>query len=404
MQKSASKKRLHMAILWGVAFVWFTTHFGGGFASGAQMFAYYMKFGIWALIMPILAMAYNAFFFAYALHYAKKHQLYDYRSYNKHFYGKYSFIFSNLFELLYVVVMMLPPAVAFATGGSTISSLTGLPYIVSTLIIGVFIFIVAIFGTNIVRRVASILSILIVVGMFIVYIPNIFYLWGTISNNISKAAGSAGSLFLPALYSAFLYGTFQLTNIAVFVQHAESFDSPKDSVKSNIFGWIINSVMLFMTVLGLFSIVEIDGVSKFPVPVLKVTENGVGGKYMTWLISVLIILGAVSTAVNMVAAMTKRIQGTFENPEVTRKAMESGKTTKIAVIATLACCIIDFCIAQFGLIQLVSKGYSFIAYLTIPIIVIPYIVHMAVTNFDRKNPPRVLENASSDVAADDHSK
>ena len=36
----------------GVAFVWFTTHFGGGFASGAQIYSYYVRYGIWCLIMP----------------------------------------------------------------------------------------------------------------------------------------------------------------------------------------------------------------------------------------------------------------------------------------------------------------------------------------------------------------
>ena len=40
----------------GVAFVWFTTHFGGGFASGAQISRYYVRYGIWCLLMPVLAM------------------------------------------------------------------------------------------------------------------------------------------------------------------------------------------------------------------------------------------------------------------------------------------------------------------------------------------------------------
>ena len=49
----------------GVAFVWFTTHFGGGFASGAQIYSYYVRYGIWCLIMPAAAMLYNTVFFAY---------------------------------------------------------------------------------------------------------------------------------------------------------------------------------------------------------------------------------------------------------------------------------------------------------------------------------------------------
>ena len=86
----------------GVAFVWFTTHFGGGFASGAQIYSYYVRYGIWCLLMPVLAMGYNAVFFAYCLRFARKHEVYDYRSYNNAFYGKFAPVFSNLFEGLYI--------------------------------------------------------------------------------------------------------------------------------------------------------------------------------------------------------------------------------------------------------------------------------------------------------------
>ena len=167
------KKSKTGALVLGVAFVWFTTHFGGGFASGAQIYSYFVRYGAWCIVMPVLAMAYNGIFFAYSLRFARKHQVYDYRSYNNAFYGKFAPIFSNLFELLYLCVMCVAPAVAFATGGATLSQLTGLPYLLCTFLIGIFIFVVAIFGTDLVRRVASILSICIIAGLLIVYLPNI---------------------------------------------------------------------------------------------------------------------------------------------------------------------------------------------------------------------------------------
>ena len=123
------KKAKTGALVLGVAFVWFTTHFGGGFASGAQIYSYFVRYGAWCIIMPVLAMAYNGIFFAYSLRFARKHQVYDYRSYNNAFYGKFAPVFSNLFELLYLCVMCVAPAVAFATGGATLSQLTGLPYL-----------------------------------------------------------------------------------------------------------------------------------------------------------------------------------------------------------------------------------------------------------------------------------
>ena len=390
------KKNKTGTVILGVAFVWFTTHFGGGFASGAQIYSYFVRYGIWCLIMPVLAMLYNTVFFAYSLRFARKHEVYDYRSYNNAFYGRFAPVFSNLFEVLYICVMCVAPAVAFATGGATLSELTGLPYLLCTFLIGVFIFVVAIFGTDLVRKVASVLSICIIAGLLIVYIPNI------VSNfsGIADAVDSMTAAKLPlgdALYSAFLYGTFQLSNIAVFVQHARSFEKPGDAVKSMGVGFAVNSLMMVMVVLGLMTIYTSPDAAQQSIPTLFMVQNGVGASFMTPLISILIILGAVSTAVNMVAAMVKRIckESGRETSVEQKKETDAGrktagestagfKVTKKEIAAALLCCLVDFGIAQFGLLTLIQKAYSGIAYLAIPVILIPYIVHMIVTRFDTK--------------------
>ena len=374
MEKSTQSKSKYSIIL-GVAFVWFTTHFGGGFASGAQIYSYYVRYGVWCLITPAIAIIYNAVFFAYCLYFARKHEVYDYRSYNNALYGRFAPVFSNLFEVLYICVMCVAPAVAFATGGATLSTLTGLPYLVCTLVIGVFIFIVAIFGTDLVRRVASVLSICIIVGLLIVYIPNII----ASSHEISQTASTMNSDAFPlgkALYSAFLYGTFQLANVAVFVQHARSFDKPKDAVKSMGIGCVINIIMMTVVVLGIMTVASNPDMAKQSVPTLFMVQSGVGSRILTPLISVLIILGAVSTAVNMVAAMVARICNKKPAKPAISPAAGSARITRKEIIAALICCLADFGIAQFGLLTLIQKAYSFLAYLAIPVILIPYVVRM----------------------------
>lgn len=374
MEKSTQSKSKYSIIL-GVAFVWFTTHFGDGFASGAQIYSYYVRYGVWCLITPAIAMIYNAVFFAYCLYFARKHEVYDYRSYNNALYGRFAPVFSNLFEVLYICVMCVAPAVAFATGGATLSTLTGLPYLVCTLVIGVFIFIVAIFGTDLVRRVASVLSICIIVGLLIVYIPNII----ASSHEISQTASTMNSDAFPlgkALYSAFLYGTFQLANVAVFVQHARSFDKPKDAVKSMGIGCVINIIMMTVVVLGIMTVASNPDMAKQSVPTLFMVQSGVGSRFLTPLISVLIILGAVSTAVNMVAAMVARICNKKPAKPAISPAAGSARITRKEIIAALICCLADFGIAQFGLLTLIQKAYSFLAYLAIPVILIPYVVRM----------------------------
>ena len=209
------------------------------------------------------------------------------------------------------------------------------------------------------RKVASVLSICIIAGLLIVYVPNIIAGAGKIGDTVNTMK-TADLPFGKALYAAFLYGTFQLANVAVFVQHAKSFEEPQDAGKSMAVGAVLNALLMIMVVLGIMTVYQNPEMIQQSVPTLFMVQQGVGSKFMTPLISVLIILGAVSTAVNMVAAMVKRIH------------------------AGLACCIADFLIAQFGLLTLIQKAYSILAYLAIPVILVPYVVHMAVMRFDTK--------------------
>ena len=134
------------------------------------------------------------------------------------------------------------------------------------------------------------------------------------------------------------------------------------------------------------------------VPTLLMVQNGIGKGFMTPLISILIILGAVSTAVNMVAAMVKRVSDGLKKRTLSGKNDVSAGTPKAEtpdintrkrissreIIIALICCLIDFGIAQFGLLTLIQKAYSFLAYLAIPVILVPYIIHMIVTRMDSK--------------------
>ena len=42
MMKNKNRTTKTGAVILGVSFVWFTTHFGGGFASGAQIYSYFV--------------------------------------------------------------------------------------------------------------------------------------------------------------------------------------------------------------------------------------------------------------------------------------------------------------------------------------------------------------------------
>ena len=119
----------------GIAFVAFTTQFGGGFASGAQIYSYFINYGAWCLILPFLTQGLYALFFWYGMRYAYKHKTYDYRSFSDRLYGKTRYVMSNLFEITYLIMIGTASAAAFATGGSTLNQLLNIPYGLCTLIV-----------------------------------------------------------------------------------------------------------------------------------------------------------------------------------------------------------------------------------------------------------------------------
>lgn len=373
------KNKMPLAV--GVAFVAFTTQFGGGFASGAQIYSYFINYGIWGLFLPLLSQFLLAFFFWYGLRYAFLHKTYDYRAFGDSFYGKYKVLFSNLYEITYLILIATATSAAFATGGSTLNSLFGIPYWLCTLVVGAFIFIISLYGTNIVRKCASTLSVLIIIGLVVVLVPNIIVQFGTITESIGRmAAGelpvssSESGLFGAALKSAILYFAFQLPSIGLMYQHTEPLTDVKQVDRAALYMFLCNFIAMMLSIIGMLAIAfkpELEGAS---VPMLVFVQNGVGAGILTPIISILIILGAVSTGVNMIAGIVTRTVNAVE------RRMDESKRAQghmiRAAIAALVFTVGVWAISQVGLMAIVKKGYAYLGYAGFISVLIPFVLSM----------------------------
>lgn len=365
------KKRSFFPVYFTFAFVWFTTQFGGGFASGRQMVDYYLKYGWYAVFTPILAQLVIAIVLYYACKHAIQHRTFHYRAWTDSFYKPAEKVMSNLFEIMFNVALATATAIAFSTGGSTITTLLGTPYLLNTAIIALIIFLLTIFGAKIVQKAAATISVLIIVGMLVIYVPNIIHFGPQVATNFEALKASSGSIW-PALWQTLIYVCFQMASLGAYVPHAETFRDEKDMKKSILFGFAINSVIIFIATLGLLAVNDL-GINdpSVTIPTLTLVLNGVGKNFMTPLISFLIILGSISTAVNLIYGVVDRItsvMGRKESEEVRNKKAR-GRNILIAVIYIL----VTWGIAQFGLIPLVQKGYGMLGYISLVLVVIPVI-------------------------------
>ena len=281
---------------------------------------------------------------------------------------------ANVFEIIFNLILLTATAVAFATGGATLSTVFGTNYLLNTLIIAGAIFVLTIFGASVVRKAASYIAIFLILGIFIVYIPNVIARWSIITENIaglrSGALPSDASLW-DAVWRSIVYAGFQSCCLGAYLAHSHVLKDVKTAKKAASWGFIINAGILMIATLGVMSFYQ-DGILTESVPSLFIVMNGVGSSWMVPLISILILIGAVSTGVNLIFGNTQRIVtwwGRNESPEKS-KEME----TKRSVVASIIYVVITWSIAQFGLLPLIAKGYGTLGYIAIFVIIIPLLI------------------------------
>lgn len=347
-----------------VAFVWFTTHFGGGFASGRQAVDYYINYGWYAIFTPLIAVTIMAAVYFIGWDFAVIKKAFDYRRWAEQFYKPYEKVFANLFEIIFNLILLTATAVAFATGGATIETVFGTPYILNTVVIAILIFFLTIFGADVIRKTATYTGVAIIIGLLIVYGSNLVVRFPQIVETIKAAPSPQG--FGPALWKAVVYAGFQVALLGAFVAVADVLKDRRDVMRATIYGFIINAGLLTLASLVLLSFYP--EISSETVPIFYVLRYGVGAGWMEIIISILIVLGVVTTGVNLIYGGAKRVVALWpSNGDIKRERSKN-------ILASGAYVVITWAIALFGLIPLISKGYGYIGYASIFIIIIPVLL------------------------------
>lgn len=371
-----------LTVALGVGFVWFTSQFGGGFASGTQLYQYFINFGIWCLVTPALAQLFQAFFQWYALRFAYTHKTVNYRDFCDRFYGKFHVVFSNLYELVYLMLILLAPSIAFATGGSTLNELTGIPYLICTVLVGILIYVISLFNTDRIRKAATIVSYVLIIGVLIVFLPNIIAEWGEIMDAIHQMStgtlpvgSTADGGFGSALWNCILYGAYHVASIGLYVAHAQKFTKKSQCLSSMVLGFVINTVVISLVNFGLLAVAMNPNLPNYSVYTLLFAQRGILSSVLAPMVSLLIIVGSVFSGVNMITGFVNRVVTGLEKKEDAATASKKrGMRTKVTA---LLCTLVTFSISQFGLLPLVRKGYSYLGFACILVIVIPFLIRMA---------------------------
>ena len=201
-----SSSKVNWKGVFGVASVWFGAHVGGGFATGNQTMNFFVKEGWYTLWMPILIIGIIALVYRETMLMARNYNAYDYRTLSKKLYEPYDKVLSLVFEVCYIIIVLLATGGSIA-GAAALFSDFGLSYNLGVVITGTILFILTIFGANLIRKASTLMTVIIVICLTLICYIGITANSGNFIN--LTTTGYATESIWNALWLGLKYAGFQ---------------------------------------------------------------------------------------------------------------------------------------------------------------------------------------------------
>lgn len=357
--KMSTQKNNSLLVSFSVASVWFGAHVGGGFATGSQEVNFFVKFGWMSLFLPIISVIFLGLSYRESLILARNHGTYNYRSWAIKMYEPYDRIFASLFELCYLIIVLLGTGGTIA-GSASLMQEWGLPYIAGVIITGAVFYILTIFGAGLIRKISSVLTIVIFVILTTLCITGIIA-------NIDNLKSVVSSHYQPvsiwkSLYMALRYAGFQSVVIAIILSASDSLKTDRDVNWTVIFGVLMNGIMLTLACVMLLS--WMPAVENETLPVLYVCKQ----LNIPWLYnaySIVLFAAFVTTGISCIFGAVARFENVFSKPSNIK--IRRGIISLIAMIVSMG-------VSLFGLTKIVQVGYGYLGIVGIFAVILPCII------------------------------
>ena len=355
------QRKLSIGTSFALASAWFGTHCGSGFATGAQATSFWVKYGAHAIYLPIISAIIMAAVAVIMWELIRLTGSETYRQYADELFRPYHKVFGLIYEILFIGIMVMGVSAVFAGAGELMAQALGWNYVLCVILFIALTVVLTMFGSNVIRNSASVLSTILIVVIAVCTIigmraPNahlgeVVRTWDT-----EYSAGSA-------IWSAILYASFQCVILGSTVNMAGGLKTTGDVKASGLLGFAMNCVMMVLLTYMLLSFYpETTGETLAVLAIL----NSIGKPWLATAYSLMLFLAFITTAISCIGSLTTRF-------ELLSKDLIKKDTVRRFVFS-LGIILICFGLAQFGLLNIIKTGYNAVGYLGIPFVILPTLI------------------------------
>lgn len=317
----------------------------GGYGTGRELVEFFLNFGTLGGFIGMVAIAGLVWSIVCVatFEFARVFKAYDYRTFFTKLLGKAWW----LYEVCYIVLLFIVLAVIASSAGTILNELFGLDYYIGVtgMMLGVGILVLA--GSDTIEKVLSYWSFLLY-AMYISFLVLVFLKFG---DNISSSMATA-TIGKGWVLGGFKYSFYNLGIIPAVLFSLRHLETRKEAIGAGIIAGIIGiipGILLFVAMTGFYP--EILSVS---VPVVEMWA-ALDTPIMQYGFQLVLFGTLIETGTGFIFAVTERVASVYS--EQNKKV-----PTGLIFSVTGALLFLGTFVAQFGLIDLIAKGYGTITW------------------------------------------
>lgn len=331
---------------------------GGAYGSGREITQFFMPFGpVGGLMGMVISMCVFSAVMMATYEFARRFQHFDYRSLIDRLLGPGWL----LYELIYVLSLLLIISVLGAVSGELLRDLTGAPEYVGTLGVMALIALLVFYGTKAIERFLSLWS-LVLYGAYLVFLGwNLAQNGDAIASNLTSVPNHSGWFG-----SGIAYAGYNLTMIPALIFCIRHLTCRRDAIVAGLLGGplvMIPAALFYLAMIGHYDALTAAGDDILPVTYLLNALDGAG--FFTVLFPIVLFGTFVETGAAIIHGMNERISHVYE---------EKGRVMQRWVRPAVAAGLIFTSIVladTFGLTNLVAQGFGTITYVSLVVFILP---------------------------------
>jgi len=335
----------------------------GAYGSGKELEQFFLGHGpVGGLLGMTVTMVIFSVVLMAAYEFSRKFQLFDYRSFSKALLGRAW----PIYEILYVLMLILVISIVGAVSGDILHDTFGLPAYVGVAGIMILIAIVVFFGSSMVEKVLAVWS-LVLFGTYLT-----FLVWHLVQNG-EQIAHNMASVEVGAgwLKSGIAYSGYNLSTVPALIFCIRHLRKRSDAIIAGALAGplaMLPAMLFFVAMIGQYDVLIAAG-DDGPLPITVLMGALRGAEFFVYLFPIVLFGTFVETGVALIHGVNERLSHTFAEKGI---RMPDWMRPVVALVILFTAVVLGDAI---GLTGLVAQGYGTITWGFLLVFILPLLTY-----------------------------